>query len=145
MSRSTRKECRERLGVLLSASVAGTDNPAQVVYDHLKEDFGGRSPVVCVGSSSVRVEQLSFGDDTEENYGGEYGLEIMVFAAREDEEVAEDALDDVMEAVFKVLAANKDSNKWDDIGFSQASSIVPADVGGEPYWMEVLPITVISY
>jgi len=133
------------MGVLLAAGLVGVGLPATATYDHFKEDFDGQSPVVCVGAGGFRVEQMSFGDHTENNYGGEYRLEILIFVAREDEEVAEDALDDVIEEVFSILAANKQATYWAELDFSADSTITPVTVGGDPYWMEILPVTVRSY
>ena len=133
------------MGVLLAAGLVGVGLPAQATYDHFKETFDGQSPVVCVGAGNFRVEQLSFGDHTENNYGGEYRLEILSFVAREDEEVAEDALDNVIEEVFSVLAANRKATRWAELDFSVSSTITAVTVGGDPYWMEILPVTVRSY
>jgi hypothetical protein len=134
------------LGSLLNTDVAGTGNPAQVVYDHLKEDVAGQSPVVCVASQGFLPHQLSFGDDHNDDWAGEYRFMIFIFVAREDEEVAEDALDDTIEAVFQVLAENRSySTYWKKIEFGAPSEVTTIAMGGDPYWMEVLPITVGSY
>ena len=143
MARASRKTCREALGTLLTNNIVGA-NKAQAVYDHLKEDFEGASPVVCVASAGFKPKQLHFGDDIDANWGGEYSFNILTFVAREDEEVSEDALDNVIEAIFDVLANNREATNWKDIEFGE-SGIDTYPVGGDPYWVEMFPITVYSY
>jgi len=137
MTRQSRKTIREQLASTLSTALTGAGNPAQVVYDHLKEDFSGQSPVVCVASAgTLPVEQ------SHTQWHAAYDMEIIIFVVREDEETAEDALDDVAETLFTTLEANKSGDYWRALDFGTPSQIQPAVVGGEPYWMEPLTVTV---
>jgi hypothetical protein len=123
----------------MNSTIVGTSNPAQAAYDHLKEDFQGQSPVVCVGSAGMRPIAAPPG-----GWGAYYQLEILMFVAREDEEVSEDALDDVAEAVFGMFEDNKAVTEWRAVEFETMSNILPVVVGGDPYWMETLPVVVVS-
>jgi hypothetical protein len=140
MTRQTRKTARVQMGAVLNTALTGDGNPVQAVYDHLKEDFQGQSPVVVVASAGTRPLPQSH-----THWRAEYNLEIIIFAVRENEEVAEDALDDVAEALFAALETNRTTDYWRDLTFGTPSDVLPATVGGEPYWMEPLTVTVHSY
>jgi len=136
----TRQEVREALGVLLNAGLVGTGLPVQAVYDYMKGTFDGQSPIVVVGSAGVEGEALTF-----QGSKATYFYEVLSFVAREGEEVAEDALDQVAQKLYQVIEANRKTGNWQWIGFAGRSKVVPAAVGGDPYWMEVLPVEVKVY
>lgn len=142
MAIKTRKQIREELGTTLTTALTGVGNPVQAVFDYFKSTFGGKSPVVVIGSSSILGEELTF-----TSWRATYGFDIVTFVAREDEEVAEDALDDVAQALYETLETNRgggDAN-WQSLAYEAPSGVTPATIGGDPYWMEVTPVIIEVY
>ncbi len=138
MTIKTRKEVREALGALLSTEMAGAGNPVQAVYDYLKGTFDGQSPVVVVGSAGIEGAPMTF-----QGSRATYYFSILTFVTREGEETAEDALDEVAQKLFEVMAANRrKTGDWQFWGYDGRSRIEPASVGGDPYWMEMTPVMV---
>jgi len=140
VSIKTRKEIREALGTLLSAEMTGTGNPVQAVYDYLKGTFNGQSPVVVVGSAGMESEPMTFRGSQVT-----YCFVILTFVTREGEEVAEDALDEVAQALYQVVEENRKTTEWQFWGYDGRSRIEPASVGGDPYWMEMTPVVMEVY
>jgi len=141
MTIKTRKEVREHLGSLLSSALVGTGKPAQAVYDYLKSSFDGQSPVVVIGSSGFNAQEQDF-----TNWFATYDYEVLVFVAREDTQLADDYLDQTTQKLYETLQTNRVlSGYWDDLVWADPSQIVPAVVGGKPYWMETVLVRVTVY
>ena len=140
MSITTRKGAREALGALLGSEMTGAGNPVQAVYDYLKSTFDGQSPVVCVGSEGVEAVPMTF-----QGSRPSYFFSILTFVTRAGEEVAEDALDEVAQALYEVVEANRKTDDWKFIAYDGRSRVEAATVGGDPYWMEVTPVRMEVY
>jgi hypothetical protein len=141
MAIKTRKEVREQLGSLLDTALTGDGNPAQDVFDYLNPDFAPRSPIVCIGSTSVQAFEQNF-----TSWYVQYGYEIVIFVAREDEQVSEDALDDTMQGVYETLQTNRVlSGWWENLEWGEASETMAIELSGHPYWVETISVIVETY
>lgn len=141
MTIKSRKEVREQLGSLLSSALVGSGKPAQAVYDYLKSSFDGQSPVVIVSSSGFDGQV-----QTTTNWFATYDYEILVFVAREDTQLADDYLDETTQDVYETLRDNQQlAGYWNKLEWLDSTTIVPASVGGDPYWMEPIPVRVWVY
>lgn len=136
MTIKTRKEVREKIKVVLNAAMVGVGLPVQETYDYMATTFGGKSPVIVIGSSGMvaNPEIQQFGGD----WFPVYWYEILSFVARDSDEAAsEDELDLVAQKLYETLEANQTlSGWWEALSYSDRSTIVPVAVGGDPYWLE---------
>jgi hypothetical protein len=142
MAVKTRKEVREQLGSVLSTALTGVGNPAQAVYDYMKSSFDGQSPVVAIGSGGTQahIDVQQFGGD----WFPVYWFEILSFVVRdEDEENAEDTLDTLSQNLYETLETNTYlAGYWERLSYGERSTIAPASVGGDPYWLETTEVMV---
>lgn len=145
MSRAT---IRAAIAALLESALVGTGKPAEAVYDHLKPDFGGASPVVAVASAgSNRAAFAGRGPRVE------HELDIYVFVLRAEAgveesysaEEADAALDAIEAKVAEVVAANEETADWHLAQYAGESTIITAEIGGEQYWMERIPLRFTLY
>lgn len=145
-----RKYVRQALGDLLEAQLSGSGKPAQAVYRYLKGNFKGQSPVICLASrGSIRTGQGWSGG----KYYNRFGLDILIFVADADpnnswtEEMVDDAVDDLEQAVANVIAENRITNEWALIEHEPdtISDIKPAIVAGQPYVLERIPVFVQAH
>lgn len=137
--RTDRKDYREDLGTLLSPLLVGTGKPAQAFYDHTESDFDGRSPVVCLASSGTNPDPMTV-------IGHRYmhNINILVFVARDDPN-ADDTLDTCYTTIADAVEGNRKTDNWKDLNFNGPSNIVPVVWGGDPYWVEEIPVSVEGY
>lgn len=143
MITTSRKDARKHLATLLAASLVGSGNPAQAVYDCQVGDFGGQSPVVVISSGGSLRERL-----TGQGMKPKYMLNIHVFVLYADESgawteaMAEDALDDIEEIAQAVIAANQSSAYWGALTMTAPSQTGSVMIGGKEYRSEVIGLRV---
>ena len=123
---STRRQCRERLVVLFDADAAFT-----TVYGHAPLDLRGTTKVLAVFNDRTRHDRLS--KDLENNF---YIFFIETFAIRSGGEDAEDALDDMHEAVRSIVNTNVSDSTWERIALEDESDSYFGSVAGVPYRIE---------
>ena len=147
MTIKTREECREQLGGLLDTALTGAGNPAQDVYDYMKSDFNHLSPIVTVGSEGFSATEQDF----DGNWTIVYYYSVNIFVTRKTasgytEEDVEDKVDATMQATYETLLSNRSlSGYWGDLAIDGRSEVMPAEIGGDPYWMETIPVAVTVY
>lgn len=142
---ANRETARDALTALFTAALVGAGKPVQAVYGYQASDFDGQSPVVVVLSSGVYRMRYTLKST---RYKSFFNLEVIVFVADAISDDSwtdanvEDKLDEVEKEIADVLADNRFNNsKWSDIRMSdEGSQILPANVGGDSYKMEVIPI-----
>ena len=137
--RTDRRDYREDLGTLMSPLVAGTGKPAQAFYDHLESDFDGASPTICLASEGSTPVPFSI-----KGWRYQHRLRVLVFVTRDDPN-ADDTLDDCYEAIADVIEGNRRTANWTDLQFNGPSQIDAASWGGDPYWIEAIPIIVAGF
>lgn len=137
--RTDRRDYREDLGTLLSPLLVGAGKPAQAFYDHTESTFDGRSPVVCLASAGTTPQPL-----TVQGTRYSHRINILVFVARDDAN-ADDTLDDCFEAIADAIEGNRKTANWKDLQFDGDSTIVDVVWGGDPYWVETIPVRIEGY
>lgn len=134
--RSDRKDFREDLGTLLSPLLIGDGNPAQAFYDHLESDFDGRSPVVCLASGGTNAIPQTLQGHRYQHY-----VNVLVFVTRDDPN-ADDTLDECYEAIADAVEGNRKTVNWKDLNFRGESRVDDTVWGGDPYWVEMIPLQI---
>lgn len=139
---ANRKTVRRAVASNLSTALT----TAQVVYNHMKGDFSGQSPVVRV--MSVGSERKRF---TAEGDRARFVLNIQLWVLYSDkhsgwtEEEAEDALDDLEHEVATWVVANRTTDEWKDLEFLSVSNIQTAMFSGNPYLIEDIQISLKAF
>lgn len=124
---ATRRQVRERLATLMADS-----NEFNVVYDHAPLDLRGQDRVLCIYSDRTRHEMLSAHLNN-----SFYRFILETYALRRiDEPGAEDALDDMHEAVRSGVRANVGDSTWNELNLEEDSDALFARVAQEPYRVE---------
>jgi hypothetical protein len=148
MASVSRKAARKALGLLLQYALEGEGKLAQKVYDHLPDDFGGASPVVCISSSGTAPGGRGIGGTGIAQ--SKFFFEVMVFTAAPEgalwtDENAQDAQDDIEAVIRDVIRTNTVNDAWSILRFSgqdrstqvgERSRMLPVKVGGMPYDLE---------
>jgi len=137
--RTDRRDYREDLGALLSPLVSGTGKPAQAFYDHLESDFDGKSPTVCLASEGTTPVPF-----TVKGWRYEHRIRILVFVSTDDAGV-DDTLDDCYQAIADGIEANRRTSNWKDLRFNGPSQVDVYTWGGDPYWVEAIPIIIEGF
>lgn len=124
---ATRKEVRERLATLMAASDEFSE-----VFDHAPLDLRGKDRVLCIYGDSTRHEMISA------HMGNAfYRFFLETFALRRvDEAGAEDAIDEMHEAIRAVIRAGVGDATWDELSLEEESELLFAQVATEPYRIE---------
>ena len=136
MARTDRRAFREALGAAMGPVVAGTGKPAQKFFDHTESDFGSASPVICLSSRATTPLNLTVAESRFEHRYLAY-----VWVTRDDP-VADDTLDDCYQAVADFVEANKSGSSWKVLDFDGPSTIFEDVWGGDPYWVEQIPLKI---
>lgn len=137
MTIKTRQQVREKIGALINTDFT----TIEIVYDYLKTDFQGQSPVITIGSEGAHPEAQDFTQNM-----AIYTISVNIFVTRVEEEAAEDQLDAVMQEVFTFCENYRTLDGWwDDLTWPELSQIAPANIGGEAYWMESLVLRIYCY
>lgn len=124
---STRKQVRERLATLMAESGA-----FEMVYDHAPLDLRGKDRVLCIYTDSTRHEMLSA--DINNAF---YRFFLETFALRRVDEVgAEDALDEMHEAIRATIRAGVGDTAWNELSLEEDSDALFAQMAKEPYRVE---------
>lgn len=130
---STRKEVRERLATLFSASEEFTE-----VYDHAPLDLRGQDRVLCIYTDSTRHDMISAHMNN-----AFYRFYLETFALRRiDEAGAEDALDEMHEAIREIIRENVGDSTWNELSLEEESDALFAQLAKEPYRVERHSLTV---
>lgn len=139
---ASRKDIRAQLKSLLQTGLVGTGKPVQVVYGGQIADFQGQSPVVVIASAGSERRRWTF-------QGGRalHRFKIFVFVLYKDEaagwgeEDAEDALDDIEQAIADILDANAGKcDHWKSLLYNGASDCGGVPVGGQEYRLETISV-----
>lgn len=143
MSATNRKTIRKAIADLLKVGLVGEGKPVQAVYDHQVGDFNGQSPVVVVSSGGSLHEPGSF-----DGSHAAFWLNVQVFVlyasadGNWNEEDAEDALDDIDEAISGIFSDNQVSLHWQSITQDERSLTDGIEIGGVEYRIELISIRV---
>lgn len=130
---STRKQVRERLATLFSASDEFTE-----VYDHAPLDLRGQDRVLCIYTDSTRHDMISAHMNN-----AFYRFYLETFALRRiDEAGAEDALDEMHEAIREIIRENVGDSTWNELSLEEESDALFAQMAKEPYRVERHSLTV---
>ena len=144
MATATRKAVRQQLATLLTAELVTAQSLVQAVYSYRIGDFQGQSPVVVVSSGGSQRIPLTF-EGTKPTY--QILVHVFVVYSTEDgtwtEEDAENALDDIEEAISGVIAANDAlDNYWISLGVNGKSVADSVEIGGVEYRREIIELEV---
>jgi hypothetical protein len=124
---ATRRDVRKRLAMLMSARSEFT-----AVYDHAKLDLRGQDRVLEIYNDQTRHEMLS-----KHLNNGFYRFTLDTYALRRvDEAGAEDALDEMHEAIRAVIRENVGDATWDELSLAEDSDALFAKIANEPYRIE---------
>jgi len=147
---TTRKLTRLAIGAKMEADLVGEGLPAADFASYHKSDFGGASPVITISTSGSGLPPL-----TTQGSSYSYYFEVNTLVIRPNqteivagytESDAEDALDDVYDAIKEWIANNRKdavNGEWDYVAIEARSNIIPiVDDGGRGYFMENIPIKV---
>jgi len=129
---STRRQVRERLGVLFTAT--GSFNQ---VNAYAPLDLQGFDKVLNIYNSRSRHRQESANLET-----NLYTFILDVNVKRTSTENSEDALDDLHEVIRATIRANQGDTTWDFLTIDDASDAYFAEISGIPYRVESHPLTV---
>lgn len=124
---ATRRQVRERLATLMAESSA-----FQEVLAYAPLDLRGKDRVLCIYTDNSRHEMLSAHMNN-----AFYRLTLETFALRRiDEAEAENAMDEMHEAIRAVVRANVGDLTWNELDLEEASDALFAQVATEPYRVE---------
>lgn len=130
----TRKQVRKEFARLLAAALVGTGLPAQAVYAYRIGDFLGQSPIVAVSSRGTQNAALSF-----QGIKAVHRLQVDIFVLYSNtngswnEELAEDALDDIEKAIADVVQSNSTNTYWQLVTEPEISDRIDIVEGGTAY------------
>ncbi len=123
-----------RLGSLLSKK-AGTQDPA--VYRGQVATFGKARAAVVVSSAGTAANFLA-----SRKVIGVHDIAVDIFvlyadaAASWNEELAEDLLDDLVEAMLDLVANHQSGNNWTALDWKEISQNTSIEIGGTEYRRE---------
>jgi hypothetical protein len=143
MSVPNRKTTREAFAALLSTALVDT-NLCQAVYEYQPADFGGQSPVVTVSAlGSERARRTQRGSENT------FYFSVHVFALYSDgggwdERDAEDAIDNIEQAIAKVVDDNT-TTAWASIGIDDRTTADSVEIGGNEYRRETIVIKTVVF
>ena len=134
---------RDEVATFLTGDLVGAGLPAQAVYNYARSDFGGASPVVLVVSNGDTFNRHS----NNERVKGSIYLQVLIFVLYTDEASnwTEADCEDRLNLVKKIALESIFNNQFSparSIFIDGKSTIVPANVGGEDYQMETVPLRV---
>lgn len=144
---AAREVARKHLAALLDAALVGNGKPAQAVYPYQVGDFHGATPVVVVASGSMQRRLDSMGGC----WRKVFQLWVYVFVAYADgsgwtENLAEDAIDAIEDAIAAVVLANLRTDAWVNIAYTDAGTqLDPVVIGGVEYRRELITFEVETY
>jgi hypothetical protein len=114
------------------ATLMGESSEFEAVYDHAPLDLRGQDRVLCIYSDRTRHEMLS--KDLNNAF---YRFTLETYALRRvDEPGAEDALDDMHEAIRSTIRTNVGDATWNEVSLEEDSDVLFARVATEPYRIE---------
>lgn len=124
---ATRKDVRKRLATLMAESSAFDE-----VLDHAPLDLRGKDRVLCIYADRSRHEMISkhLNNDFYRFFLETYALR------RVDDAAAEDALDEMHDAIRAVIRANINDGTWNELDLEEESDALFAQVAKEPYRVE---------
>jgi hypothetical protein len=141
MAQPTRETARDALAALLTSSLSGV---CQAVYAYQVGDFEKRSPVVVITGASAQRER--------ESYGGTYWATTFRYDIHSfvlytqgttwTEADAEDAIDDIEQAIAGMVDSNTSGTIWDYLSFAGETQMDSVIIGGEEYKHERIPVQV---
>lgn len=124
---ATRKQVRKRLTTLMDESGAFSE-----VLDHAPLDLRGKDRVLSIYSDRSRHEMLS-----KHMNNSFYRFFLETYALRRvDEAGAEDAMDEMHEAIRAVIRANVGDQAWNELDLEEESDALFAQIAKEPYRIE---------
>ena len=144
---SARETARKHLATLLEAALVGSGKPAAAVYPYQVGDFRGATPVVVVTSGPMRRRLDSMGGC----WRRAFQLWVYVFVAYADgsgwtEDMAEDAIDAIEDAIAAVVLDNLRTDAWVSLAYSDAGTqLDPVAIGGVEYRRELITFEVETY
>lgn len=147
MSAIGREQVRDGVVALMQAGLIGTGKPTQAVYNGLQSDFGSLAPVVMITDAGIRRKPREL---TGTKYRSWVRLLALVWVADADtaagwtDEMAENQLGAIEQAIADVISANRRTTNWKWIGYDDAFTEIEAlpDEGGHSYLVETIPLLV---
>lgn len=140
---ATRQTIRQELAVALVNYLP----TAQDIYDHKPAKLNGSPAVMVLSAGSDRSER-----STAAGFGADFFIEIHNLVRYADparnrtEQDGEDELDQLEYefATFMDVKANTKTSTWKSIRYTGRSIIGRAEIGGEVYQDEIIPLRVIT-
>lgn len=139
-----RTTVQNALAALLTTALIGTGKPTQAVYAYQVADIEKKKAVVIVTSSgsnrrnpfkSPRSQSLIYID-----------VHVLVLYSAEAESWtaanSEAALNTIETSIDAVVADNNETTTWMSLDFAGKSTIEPANIGGNDYRYEIIPLVV---
>ena len=145
---TSRKVIRDEIVSRFTTALTGGGNPYLTVLGHDRRDFEGESPVLLVLSKGIHRVQWGLGTDL---FRTNFLFTLLSFVAEADTDAGRPSSDveDEIDATEKALADAVIDNKlatgfWSYMHFDleTPSEIIPANVGGEDYKMEMFTLVV---
>ena len=140
---SSRSTVRKALAAALAQQLAGDAGPAEVVFDHLPGDFGGRSPAIAVGARGSKRERLTLRGSR-----ATFAFDVYIFVLASDpaadwtEADAEDAIDAIELGLAELL--DTDGNTaWSGAAYADMSETDYITIGGDEYRRERIPLVLM--
>lgn len=132
---------RAQARTTLAQELESAMSTAQVVYDHMRSDFAGQSPVVRVMSGGSERRRFT-------TQGGRGDLLLMVQiwvlsvspADNWTEADAENALDQLEWELAQYIDSNRRSEVWQALDFDGRSRVEVVRLEGKPYLIEDIPL-----
>lgn len=138
---TNRKDVRSAIAAGISAP--GVLPATATVYGYMATGFEGLSPVVrVVSAGSMRPEFTARGTRSRFYYSVQLWVLFFEDGEPDVQQAAEDALDDLEEALLDWLIDNQTGALWTAISFADRSRTQVVLVGGSQYIMEDIPIAV---
>lgn len=141
MVQPTRETARDALASLLTTALSGI---CQAVYAYQVGDFEKRSPVVVITGDSANRERQSYGGSMW-NTTFRYHIHSFVLYTQGTiwtEADAEDAIDDIEQAIAGMVDSNTSGTIWDYLSFVGDTQMDSVVIGGEEYKHEAIPVQV---
>lgn len=141
-----RQVTRQKIQAILQAEVAGSGNPAQVVFGGTTADAEGTFPAII-------LQSFSSGDRAKWQmacWEVDFLYKIMVFvpyASRSDSWTplnANDKLDELEDRIARCFKKHRvETNYWQDIRYKRATEVNEVAMGGNSYLMEETLVGVV--
>lgn len=144
-----RETMRDALAALLNTALTVSGNSVETVYGYKVSDFDKASPVVVVVSDGSDRDLQSMGTL---KFDTTFHFVLFVFVADSSagdswtDQNVDDRLDLIEKDIADVVADNRKTADWAYLDYEgPKSEIGEVDVGGEPYVVEQIKVTIRAF